>query len=193
MKILGLSGALNHDPSAALLVDGEIVAAAEEERFVRDKHAKNRLPQQAAEFCLEFAGLTPRDLDAVAFPYAPIGLNSPARWHYAARHWYAPDRALDALFNGNRRFRRNRARVLALGADLGIDWHRTAFVPVEHHLAHASSAYHLSGFRERTAILGVDGRGRVRDDVLRLRRERPHSQTRRNSSIRIRFPVCTAR
>ena len=52
MIILGLSGALNHDPSAALLIDGEIVAAAEEERFIRDKHAKNRMPLQAARFCL---------------------------------------------------------------------------------------------------------------------------------------------
>ena len=159
MKILGLSGALNHDPSAALLVDGVVVAAAEEERFVREKHAKNRMPLEAARFCLAYAGVAARDLDAVAFPYAPIGLGSPARWHYAMRHWYAPDRALDALLNGNRRYRRNRGRVLELGETLGIDWSRTRFVAVEHHLAHASSAYHLSGFRDKTAILGVDGKG----------------------------------
>ena len=159
MKILGLSGALNHDPSAALLVDGAIVAAAEEERFVRDKHAKNRMPLEAARFCLDYGGVAARDLDAVAFPYAPIGLDSPARWHYARRHWYAPDRALDALFNGNRRYRRNRERVLELGRTLGVDWARTRFVPVEHHLAHASSAYHLSGFDAKTAIFGVDGKG----------------------------------
>ncbi len=159
MIILGLSGALNHDPSAALLIDGEIVAAAEEERFIRDKHAKNRMPLQAARFCLEFAGIDARNVNAVAFPYAPIGLDTPARWHYAKRHWYAPDRALDALFNGNRRYRRNRGRVLAMGTELGINWAKTEFVPVEHHLAHASSAYHLSGFAERTAILGVDGKG----------------------------------
>ncbi len=159
MIILGLSGALNHDPSAALLIDGEIVAAAEEERFIRDKHAKNRMPLNAARFCLEFAGIGARDVDIVAFPYAPIGLGTPARWHYAKRHWYAPDRALDALLNGNRRYRRNRGRVLVMGNALGIDWSTTQFVPVEHHLAHASSAYHLSGFEERTAILGVDGKG----------------------------------
>jgi carbamoyltransferase len=159
MIILGMSGALGHDPSAALLVDGELVAAAEEERFVREKHAKNRLPLEAARYCMRHAGITPKDLDAVAFPYAPISLFSRARWHYARRYWYAPDRALDALLNGNRRFRRNRRRVLEAGADLGIDWDRTDFVPVEHHLAHASSAYHLSGFDGKTAILGVDGKG----------------------------------
>lgn len=159
MIILGLSGALNHDPSAALLIDGEIVAAAEEERFVRDKHARNRMPLEAARYCLAEARISPRQVDVVAFPYAPISLLTPARWHYARRYWYAPDRALDALVNGNRRFRRNRARVLEMGGQLGLDWGRTEFVAVEHHLAHASSAYHLSGFQEKTAILGVDGKG----------------------------------
>ncbi len=157
--ILGLSGALNHDPSAALLVDGEIVAAAEEERFVRDKHAKNLMPLEAARSCLKTARVSARDIDVVAFPYAPISLFSMARWHFAKRYWYAPDRSLDALLNGNRRFRRNRSRVLEVGEVLGIDWKRTEFVPVEHHLAHASSAYHLSGFKEKTAIMGVDGKG----------------------------------
>jgi carbamoyltransferase len=157
--ILGLSGALNHDPSAALLVDGAVVAAAEEERFVRDKHARNRMPLEAARYCLAEAGINGSDVDVVAFPYAPISLLSPARWHYAKRYWYAPDRSLDALLNGNRRFRRNRQRVLEAGGELGIDWQRTEFVPVEHHLAHASSAYHLSGFSGKTAILGVDGKG----------------------------------
>ncbi|MCZ0943883.1 MAG: carbamoyltransferase, partial [Gammaproteobacteria bacterium] len=159
MIILGLSGALGHDPSAALLVDGELVAAAEEERFVRDKHAKNRMAVEAARYCLEAAGLGARDVDAVAFPYAPISLASAARWRYAQRHWYAPDRALDALANGNRRFRRNRRRVMEAGQRFGINWSKTEFVPVEHHLAHAASAYHCSGFAEKTAVMGVDGKG----------------------------------
>ena len=159
MIILGLSGALGHDPSAALLIDGEIIAAAEEERFIRDKHAKNRMPLESARYCLAEAGISAEDVQVVAFPYAPISIFGPARWHYARRYWYAPDRALDALLNGNRRYRRNRRRVLQLGEELGINWQRTEFVPVEHHLAHASSAYHLAGFEERTAIMGVDGKG----------------------------------
>ena len=159
MIVLGLSGALGHDASAALLVDGEIAAAAEEERFLRQKHAKGRPPLAAARYCLAAAGIDAGQLDAVAFPYAPVSIFSSARWHYARRHWYAPDRALDALFNGNRRFRRKRREVLALGTTLGIDWRRTAFRPVPHHLAHASSAYHLSGFDGQVAILGVDGKG----------------------------------
>ena len=169
MIVLGLSGALKHDPSAALLVDGETVAAAEEERFIRDKHAKNKLPLHSARFCLEYAGVDPADVDYVAFPYAPINLRGPARWHYAKRYWYAPDRSLDALFNGNRRFRAHRRSIIGLGKELGINWSRTQFVPVEHHLSHASSAYHLSGFTQKCAILGVDGKGEYATTFLGYR------------------------
>lgn len=157
MIILGLSGALGHDSSAAIVIDGKIIAAAEEERFIRDKHAKNIMPLEAAKYCLKEAGITPDQVDVVAFPYGEIPITSAARWHYAKRHWYAPDRALDALFNGNRRFRRNRDKTLALMKELGLT--KAKFVPVEHHFTHASSAYHLSGFKEKTAIVGIDGKG----------------------------------
>ncbi len=157
MIILGLSGAVGHDPSAAILVDGKLIAAAEEERFLRDKHAKGKFPYEAAKYCLKEAGIKPEQVDVVAFPYAEIPLTSPARWHYAMRHWYAPDRALDAIFNGNRRFRRNKNKALELMRELGL--FNARFVPVEHHLSHASSAYHLSGFKEKTAIVGIDGKG----------------------------------
>lgn len=159
MIVLGLSGSLTHDPSAALFIDGELVAAAEEERFLRDKHAKNRWPYHAARFCLDFAEVKPSQIDYVAFPFAEMGFTHPGRLHFAKRYWYAPDRALDALFNGNRHFRRNRRGILQLMADLGIDADRSPFIPVEHHLAHASSAYHLSGFKGKCAILGIDGKG----------------------------------
>jgi len=159
LTILGLSGALTHDPSAALYIDGKLVAAAEEERFVRDKHAKNRMPYEAARFCLDFAGIKPKDVTAVAIPFAPISLADKARWHYAKRYWYAPDRALDALLTGNRRFKRYKKRIEWCLAQLGFDLSKTEIIPVEHHLTHASSAYHCSGFAEKTAILGIDGKG----------------------------------
>lgn len=70
MNVLGFSGGVrigNQDSAAALLVDGRVVAAAEEERFVGVKFANGRLPCQAAKFCLRQAGLTIRDIDAVVF------------------------------------------------------------------------------------------------------------------------------
>ena len=159
LTILGLSGSLTHDPSAALYIDGKLIAAAEEERFVRDKHAKNRMPYEAAKFCLEFAGLKPADVQVVAIPFAPISITEKARWHYAKRYWYAPDRGLDAIMMGNRRYYRYKRRIEWTLLQLGFDLKKVEIVPVEHHLSHASSAYHCSGFSEKTAIMGIDGKG----------------------------------
>lgn len=159
LTILGLSGALSHDPSAALYIDGKLIAAVEEERFVRDKHAKNRMPYESAKFCMEQAGITPSDVDIVTIPFAPISLFGKARWHYAKRYWYAPDRSIDAILTGNRRFKRYRKKILWCLEQLGFDPKKVRLEPVEHHLAHASSAYHCSGFKEKTAIMGIDGKG----------------------------------
>ena len=70
MKILGIS-AYYHDAAAALIIDGEIVAAAQEERFTRTKHDPG-FPAHAVRFCLDFAGLKPVDLDYVAFYDKPF-------------------------------------------------------------------------------------------------------------------------
>lgn len=159
MKILGITGAALHDNSAALLVDGKLVAAAEEERFIRIKHAKRKQPINAIKYCLDYAGVSPSEIDIVAYPYVKVSLAHKARWYYAKRHWYEPRRVLRAIFDGNRHVRRTSTAVLRLLDELGIGSKRVRFVPVEHHLAHASSAYHLSGFTEKTAIVSIDGKG----------------------------------
>ena len=68
MIVLGVTG-LFHDASAALVRDGELVAYAEEERLIRQKHAHGKFPHQAIRFCLRQAGVDFRDLDALAFYY----------------------------------------------------------------------------------------------------------------------------
>src|SRR5690625_2630232 len=77
MKFLGVN-AVFHDPAAALVVDGVVAAAAEEERFTRRKHGKApvpfsawELPEQAMRWCLDHAGITPADLDGIAYSYDP--------------------------------------------------------------------------------------------------------------------------
>ncbi|HEX8870365.1 MAG TPA: carbamoyltransferase N-terminal domain-containing protein, partial [Lentzea sp.] len=77
MRVLGIN-AVFHDPAAARVVDGRTVAAAEEERFSRRKHGKRPVPFSAweqpelsARWCLDQAGLTAADLDAVAYSYDP--------------------------------------------------------------------------------------------------------------------------
>ena len=67
MNILGLGGAVGHDPATALFIDSEqLVAAVEEERLIRDKHAKGKTGYKATKYCLEQAGLQPTDIDVCA-------------------------------------------------------------------------------------------------------------------------------
>ncbi len=73
MNILGIS-AYYHDSAACLVTDGEIVAAAQEERFTRKRH-DHRFPFSAMDFCLKFANLTAADLDCVVFYDKPLDVS----------------------------------------------------------------------------------------------------------------------
>lgn len=156
---LGIAGAIGHDPSAALIIDGTLVAAVEEERLLRRRHAKEELPFLSARRCLQIGRVKASEVTHVAIPFAPTSLFTKGRWHYAYRHWYAPDRALDSVLNGNRRYRRYLKELRGLLDRLHIPMSSIQLVPVEHQLAHASSAYHLSGSEEKTAIFCVDSKG----------------------------------
>ena len=156
---LGIAGAIGHDPSAALIIDGTLVAAVEEERLLRRRHAKEELPFLSARRCLQIGRVKASEVTHVAIPFAPTSLSTKGRWHYAYRHWYAPDRALDSVLNGNRRYRRYLKELRGLLDRLHIPMSSIQLVPVEHQLAHASSAYHLSGSTEKTAIFCVDSKG----------------------------------
>ena len=156
---LGLSGAVGHDPAAAIFVGNELIAAVEEERLIRKKHAKEEWPILAARQVMQIAGVRSVDIDHVAIPYAPISLFSKARWHYAYRHWYAPDRSVDSLINGNRRYNRYHKELGDLLEKLHIPKATTKVVPVRHQLAHASSVYHLNETDQKTAILCLDSKG----------------------------------
>jgi carbamoyltransferase len=152
--ILGIS-AFYHDSAAALLVDGHVVAAAQEERFSRLKHDPG-FPAQAAQYVLTEAGLTVADLSAVAFydkpllkferlleishAFAPRGL----RGFLAAMPVWVKDKL----------FLRHQIRSQLAG--LGPGQPRLLFP--EHHLSHAASAFYPSPFAE-AAILTVDGVG----------------------------------
>ena len=148
--MLGIN-AVFHDPAAALVVDGEVVAAAEEERFSRRKHGKLcvpfsawELPEQAARWCLEEAGLEPGELDAVAYSYDPRLAPQP-NGDITADAW-EPLRTLYA----------QRAPLFLRTALPGLDPAQVRFVP--HHVAHAASAFFPSGFERATAMV-LDGRG----------------------------------
>ena len=149
MKVLGIN-ALFHDPSAALVVDGVTVAAAEEERFSRRKHGHRpvpfaawELPEQAAAWCLTSAGLEPADLDAVAYSYDP-SLARPAEELGVDDPW-------DWL---RQRYARSAPGFLATALP-GLDPAVVRYVP--HHVAHAASAALAAG--GDLDVLVLDGRG----------------------------------
>ena len=66
MIILGLAGGLGHDASSALVMDGRLIAMAEEERFIRNRHAPSRVPAESVAYCLAAAGITMADVDVLA-------------------------------------------------------------------------------------------------------------------------------
>lgn len=150
--ILGIS-AYYHDAAAALVVDGEIIAAAQEERFTRVKHDPG-YPTHAIEYCLEEAGLTPAELDHVGFydkpllkferlletylAHAPAGFGSFIK---SMPSW------LGEKLHLPRKIRKN------LGG-----WNRRGIVFAEHHQSHAASAFFPSPFDE-AAVLTLDGVG----------------------------------
>jgi carbamoyltransferase len=148
--VLGIN-AIFHDPSAALVVAGRIIAAAEEERFTRRKHGKLavpfsawELPEKSARWCLEFAGIKPDELEAVAYSYEPnlVPLNGN---DITAYEW-----------EGLRTLYARRAPSFLKTALPGLDEARVRFVP--HHIAHAASAY-LAAPMETSSVLVFDGRG----------------------------------
>ena len=150
MKILGIS-AFYHDSAAALIVDGDIVAAAQEERFTRKKH-DHRFPKNAVEYCFKEAGISADDIDYVAFydkpflkferlletylTYAPIGIQSFIK---AMPLWIKEKLWMKELIKNE------------------IGFEGEILFP-EHHESHAASAFFASPFDE-AAFLTLDGVG----------------------------------
>jgi len=166
MRILGVS-AFYHDSAAALVVDGKIIAAAQEERFTRKKHDSG-FPIEAVRYCLDEAGITLADIDHVAFydkpflkferlletylAFAPRGFKS---FRMAMPVWMK-----EKLFQ--KRLLRQELEKTAEITDPGVDVkgleleQRLLFS--EHHQSHAASAFFPSPF-EDAAVLTIDGVG----------------------------------
>jgi carbamoyltransferase len=150
--ILGIS-AFYHDSAAALIVDGEIVAAAQEERFTRKKH-DDRCPTNAIEYCLAEAGITPDQLDYVGFYDKPFLKFERLLETYLAN---APLGFRSFLQSIPTWLRQKLHLPRELRKALGHQYKRR-FVFPEHHESHAASAFFPSPFDE-AAILTVDGVG----------------------------------
>jgi len=151
MLILGIS-CYYHDSAAALLKDGEVIAAAEEERFSRKKHDSG-FPEKAIEFCLESAGIISQDLDYVVFyekPLIKFERIMMSTLQTYPKSWGVFRHSMIAWFN---------EKLWVKGQLLTkLDIPDEKLLFVEHHLSHAASAFFCSPY-EDAAILTVDGVG----------------------------------
>ncbi len=140
MYILGLVGftGRSHDASACLVKNGKIVSAAEEERFVRRKHAYDFFPHNSAKFCLEDEGIGLDDVEYVA-----VGWNLPLQYSSRNVPWKFTNQDMSDMFFPRKYFPRTKTPKIEF---------------TDHHLSHASSAYRCSGYN-RSAILVIDGQG----------------------------------
>jgi carbamoyltransferase len=158
MRILGIS-AWYHDAAACLVVDGEIVAAAQEERFTRVKHDP-RFPEEAVRFCLAHGGIVPEALDIVVFydkPFLKFERLLETYLAFAPAGFRSFSKALPVWIKEKLFQKKLLADELrrVLGGD--VDWHsRLRFS--EHHLSHAASAFFPSPFEE-ALVLTMDGVG----------------------------------
>jgi carbamoyltransferase len=158
--ILGIN-AFHADAAAALVIDGRLVAAAEEERFTRVKHCAG-FPARAVQWCLADAGLSPTDLDHVAVSRDPrANLGAKVRW--LARHG-TPAYHLKARLSNAAKVVGAR-KALAAALDVAPDALRSEFHRVEHHKAHVASAFFVSPF-EDAAVLSIDGFGDFASTML---------------------------
>lgn len=151
-RILGIS-AFYHDSAAAILVDGKIVAAAQEERFTRRKHDAG-FPQHAVDYCLREAGITAAELDFVSFYEKPFLRFERLLETYLA---VAPSGFSSFLKAIPQWIHQKLQLPRELNQGLG-GLYRKRYIFTEHHESHAASAFYPSPFKE-AAILTVDGVG----------------------------------
>jgi carbamoyltransferase len=151
VKVIGIS-AYFHDSSAALVIDGEVVAAAQEERFTRLKHDSS-LPVQAVRFCLEHSGLTIDEIDHIVFYEKPLQRFE----RLLVTH-------LSEFPRGSAQFVSSMGRWLSRRLWMKNEWVRQLgcradqILCSEHHLSHAAAAF-LSSPYESAAIVTADGVG----------------------------------
>ncbi|CAN7181595.1 carbamoyltransferase family protein [Bosea sp. LjRoot237] len=156
MRILGISG-LYHDSAAALVVDGRIEAAAQEERFTRRKHDAD-FPKHAVEYCLSVAGCGLDELDAVVFydkPFIKFERLLETYLSFAPRGFTSFRMAMP-LWLRDKLFQKQIIAKELKKFSASFDVEKLLFT--EHHLSHAASAFYPSPFEE-AAVLTMDGVG----------------------------------
>ena len=163
MNVLGLSNVEN--ASAAIVVGGEVVAAAEEERFVRVKHYRG-FPRHAIDYCLAAAGAEMDDIDVVTTGWVPY--RGWVRRGLGTLRGALDSRSLGTKVGRGSEYTRMIGEQLRLRKILGDDFGLRRRPPIRHtnhHLAHMASAFYMSPFDE-AALLTLDGTGEYQTVVM---------------------------
>jgi carbamoyltransferase len=157
--ILGIGGALGHDANAALLVDGQLISAGQEERFTRVKHEWN-FPRLAILDCLNSAGLGPEQVDVCAFAEKPLQslIFDQVRRPTNRLTWLLAKFVRDEWIDGTLARGAQPWCPMTYAREARRMFPKTPFCFAWHHLSHASAAFATSPF-ERAAFLCVDGKG----------------------------------
>jgi carbamoyltransferase len=158
MKIIGIS-AYYHDSAACLVVDGNIVAAAQEERFTRKKHDSD-FPTHSIHYCLSQAGVQAADIDYVVFydkPFLKFERLLETYLAFAPRGFKSFVTSLPVWLKDKLFQKTMIAKALAQNLGDGVNW-ESKLLFSEHHLSHAASAFYPSPF-EDAAVLTMDGVG----------------------------------
>lgn len=165
MKILGIAAPFGHDSSAALIIDGKVVAAVEEERFTRKKHAEGQLPANAIKYCLSHGGVCPSEIDAVAFPWSIKPLKE-KRWQYFKRRIIKkPSKAYKKFFRNQKEFDSRKNFVRSVLEECGFNSQSVKIEWIEHQIAHVASSYFFSGMKD-SALLSIDAGGEITCSML---------------------------
>ena len=153
MRILGIN-AYHGDASAAIVVDGQLVAAVEEERFNRIKHWAG-FPSQSIQYCLDMAGIKIDDVDHVAVSFNPRA-NLSKRIAFVASHRPSARAILDRLKRQGKTLGLEDQLAQGLGVERSTI--KAKFHRIEHHQTHVAAGFLLSPYEE-SAVLSVDGMG----------------------------------
>lgn len=158
MIILGITHPISWNPAASLIIDGKLIGAAEEERFIRIKHAPRKIPENAINFLLKKGGITETDVDVIAISWYAINrskllfdlLRDPVDGVFVLKDRLPELQKEKELHNYmTKKFKNSNYKIYR----------------VPHHIAHASSSVFFSGFKKST-FLTLDGRGEFDSGII---------------------------
>jgi carbamoyltransferase len=169
MKLLGLLN-LNQDPAASLMINGKLVSLVEEERFIKNKHAKGFFPQNAINYCLSENGLKLSEIDFITIGWNIFAYESEMKKHFeqTSKQFNKDNKSIQWEINQLDKYNPKQFISKLTKSLLACGYERKAIPPFkfyDHHYTHALSAFIPSKF-ENAIIITIDGHGEANSTVI---------------------------